>query len=128
MVREKITKALLVSINLYYPLCLHSNMSLPEKTIAQHSMRTKNLNLYSIMPLRVLTNCLCTTDEQYVLYCIEIQYQQLGLHWNWLIFQNSAIPIPNQYKTKIPFQTPHICFENFPSPKKLHESGKLWAC
>jgi hypothetical protein len=23
------------------------------------------------------------TDEQYVLYCIEIPYQKLGLYWYW---------------------------------------------
>jgi hypothetical protein len=40
------------------------------------------------------------TDEQYVLYCIEIQYQKLGLYWYWLIFQDSTIPIPNQYQQK----------------------------
>jgi hypothetical protein len=34
------------------------------------------------------------------LYCIEIPYQKLGLYWYWLIFQISAIPIPNQYQEK----------------------------
>jgi hypothetical protein len=38
------------------------------------------------------------------LYCIEIPYQKLGLYWYWLIFQNSAIPIPNQYKQKFQFK------------------------
>ena len=44
------------------------------------------------------------TDEQYILYCIEIPYQKLGLYWYWLIFQNSAIPIPNQYQQKLQFK------------------------
>ena len=41
------------------------------------------------------------TDEQYVWYCIEIQYQKLGLYWYWLIFPNSTIPITKQYQNKL---------------------------
>ena len=49
------------------------------------------------------------TDEQYVLYCIEIPYQKLGLYWYWLIFQNSAIPIPNQYHNNNNNNSGFIC-------------------
>jgi hypothetical protein len=35
------------------------------------------------------------TDEQYVLYCIEIPYQKLGLYWYWLIFKTQQY----QYQT-----------------------------
>ena len=48
-----------------------------------------------------ITDTVYGTDEQYVFYCIEIPYQKLGLYWYWMIFQNSAIPIPNQYQQKI---------------------------
>ena len=102
-----------------------------------------------------ITDTVYGTDEQYVLYCIEIPYQKLGLYWYWLIlhciqfsntlmpqhalvqlkpfchgpqmnntycivlkyhtkswhcigiclfFQNSAIPILNQYQPKFQFQ------------------------
>ena len=45
-----------------------------------------------------------STYEQYILNCIEIPYQKLGLDWYWLIFQNSAIPIPNQYQQRFQFK------------------------
>ena len=41
------------------------------------------------------------TDEQYILYCIEIQHQTLGLYWYCMIFQNSAIAIPKKNKKKV---------------------------
>jgi hypothetical protein len=68
-----------------------------------HKQKTKlnfvfnNFTLYFI-DLVVLD--IYNTDEQYVVYLIEIPYQKLGLYWYWLIFQNSAIPITNQYQQK----------------------------
>ena len=68
--------------------------------------RSKNMEYCSAWSKssQVLKEDQSITDEQYILYCIEIQYQKLGLYWYWLISQNSAIPIPNQYQQQITIQ------------------------
>jgi hypothetical protein len=60
-----------------------------------------------------------STDEQTVLYCIEIPYQKLGLYWYWLIYQISAIPNQYQQKNQIKktFQATQCFIQNIHSTK-----------